>query len=313
MRLLGACIWAAARRFDTRIAALVILAVLPSLTMAADKIRVVIWDERQPEQKVAYPNFIGNYLAEQLSKVPGIEVVKSVGLDDEQNGLGGDTLENCDVLIWWGHIRQTEVPVETGKKIVDRIRAGKLSLIALHASHWSVPFVEAMNEVTREQAKRRYPGPNVQFEFVPPPGHLIPTYDSMITPAYYAFRPSKGVQHVRVDLPLCVFPGYRADGKSSTVTVLKPDHPIAKGLPAQWTIPADEAYLEPFHVPSPDEVIFQETWDAGGWFRSGMVWNLGKGKIFYFRPGHETYKVYFEPAPLQVIENAVLWMGKQDK
>jgi trehalose utilization protein len=283
-------------------------ALLASAAFAAD-IRVVVWDERQPEQKQAYSNFVGNEIAAHLKKLPGIAVVKSVGLDDPEHGIGGNLLEQCDVLIWWGHIRQGEIPVEFGKAVVERIKAGKLSLIALHASHWAVPFMEAMNEVTREEARRRYPGPNVKFEFVPPPGRIMPTYDSLVTPAYYALRESKGVQHVRVDLPLSVFPGYRGDGKPSLVTTLRPLHPIAKGIPATFTIPATEAYLEPFHVPAPDDVVFQETWDAGGWFRSGMVWNLGAGKVFYFRPGHETYPIYKQELPLKILENAVRWMG----
>ena len=277
----------------------------------SQNIRVLVWDERQPQQKDAYPNFIGNHLADHLRKLPGITVTKSVGLDDPEHGLGGDTLDNCDVVIWWGHIRQGEVPTEIGARMVERIKAGKLSLIALHASHWSVPFIAAMNEVTMEEARRRYPGANVKFDIVPPPGRLVPTYDSMVTPAYYAFRESQGVQRVRVDLPLSVFPGWRGDGKPSVVTVLKPEHPIVKGVSARFTIPATEAYLEPFHVPAPDEVIMQETWAAGGWFRSGMVWNLGRGKVFYFRPGHETFKVYFEEMPLKIIENAVRWMGQK--
>jgi hypothetical protein len=47
----------------------------------AQNIRVVVWDERQPAQKTAYPNFIGNQIAEHLRTLPGI-TVKSVGLDD---------------------------------------------------------------------------------------------------------------------------------------------------------------------------------------------------------------------------------------
>jgi trehalose utilization protein len=68
-------------------------------------------------------------------------------------------------------------------------------------------------------------------------------------------------------------------------------------------------YAEPFHVPEPDTVVFKETFAGGEWFRSGMIWKLGKGKVFYFRPGHETYPVYKEKLPLMVIENAVRWMG----
>ena len=41
-----------------------------------------------------------------------------------------------------------------------------------------------------------------------------------------------------------------------------------------------------------DEVIFEERWPTGEWFRSGMLWNIGGGKVFYFRPGHETFPVF---------------------
>ncbi|HTE21112.1 MAG TPA: hypothetical protein VK689_22330, partial [Armatimonadota bacterium] len=57
--------------------------------------------------------------------------------------------------------------------------------------------------------------------------------------------------------------------------------------------------------------IFEERWDAGERFRGGCLWNLGAGKVFYFRPGHETYPVFKEAAPLRLVENAVRWMGKQ--
>jgi trehalose utilization protein len=40
-----------------------------------------------------------------------------------------------------------------------------------------------------------------------------------------------------------------------------------------------------------------------------MVWNLGQGKVFYFRPGHETYPVYTQEMPLKIVENAVRWLG----
>jgi trehalose utilization protein len=68
-------------------------------------------------------------------------------------------------------------------------------------------------------------------------------------------------------------------------------------------------YDEPFHVPAPDEVIFQETWETGEHFRSGMVWGIGKGKVFYFRPGHETFPVYKQAEAIQIIENACRWLG----
>ena len=66
-------------------------------------------------------------------------------------------------------------------------------------------------------------------------------------------------------------------------------HPIAAGLPKQWTLPATEMYAEPFHVPEPDRVIFKETFSEEEWFRSGCLWHLEKERFFYFRPGHETH------------------------
>ena len=40
---------------------------------------------------------------------------------------------------------------------------------------------------------------------------------------------------------------------------------------------------------------------------SGCTWHRGKGKVFYFRPGHETYPTYHNPQILKVIENGVRW------
>ena len=94
--------------------------------------------------------------------------------------------------------------------------------------------------------------------------------------------------------------------------VLKADHPVAAGLPASFEIPQTEMYSDPFHVPEPDEVLFEETWEAGESFRSGLIWKIGNGRVFYFRPGHETYPVYKQELPLRIITNATLWLGKSN-
>ena len=60
----------------------------------------------------------------------------------------------------------------------------------------------------------------------------------------------------QVTLPGCIFPAYRGDGAPSHVSTLLPDHPIARGLPERWDIPQTEMYDEPFHVPTPDAVVF---------------------------------------------------------
>jgi trehalose utilization protein len=275
-------------------------------------IRVVVWDEQQPAQQQAYENFLGHAIAEHLAKQPGLRVI-SANINQPEQGLPAALLDNTDVLVWWGHVRHGEISQELSRDIVARIRDGRISLIALHSAHWAGPFVEAMYERTRDDARHRYPdppnGPAVQFDFIAPEGRFVPTADSLQTPAYYAMR--RGDQlTVRVDLPNCVFPAYRSDGKPSTVRVLKPDHPIAAGLPAEFQIAQTEMYADPFHVPEPDETLFEETWEAGESFRSGLIWKIGSGRVFYFRPGHETYPVYKQDLPLKIVANAVHWLGR---
>ena len=291
-----------------RVLFLFLLASIPAA--AASPVKVLVWDERQPKQAEAYGNFLGNEIAKRLGTMPGIEVA-SVGQDDPGHGLG--SLDSQHVLLWWGHVRQGEIPDEVGQRIVARVRSGKLALVALHSAHWSVPFMEAMYSRTRDDAKRRFPDPKTKIEFVPPPGRFPPTYDSIVTPAYYALRRRGAVSQVRVDLPNCVFPGVDAHGRPSRITVLMPDHAIMEGLAAQFEIPSSEMYDEPFHVPEPDSVLFQEVWQGGGRFRGGMLWNLGMGKVFYFRPGHETFPVFKDANVIKVLENAVRWLGSQVK
>ena len=157
---------------------------------------------------------------------------------------------------------------------------------------------------------RRFPRPNApraQWEYL----NEAPYYKGLKrdTPLTPSLAHEGGVW--RLTLPQCVFPAWRADGASSHVTTLLPEHPIAAGLPAKWDIPQTEMYDEPFHVPPPDAVVFEERWDKGEHFRSGCVWQVGKGHVFYFRPGHEIYPIYKQAEPLRVIENAVRWLGGQ--
>ena len=80
-------------------------------------------------------------------------------------------------------------------------------------------------------------------------------------------------------------------------------------MPAVFNCRA-RTYDEPFHVPPPDEVVFEDAWATGEWFRSGMLWKIGRGTVFYFRPGHESYPTYKEELPLTIVANAVSWLAK---
>lgn len=288
-------------------------------TFAAETqpIRVVVWDEQQPQQRMAYSNFLGNEIAGFLRTQPGLEVT-SKRLSDPEQGLGKDVLDACDVIIWWGHVRQKEITGATGIDIVKRIQSGQLSLIALHSAHWSTPFVEAMKARAREDALRPLSRSERDHAVIVETNRYAsfftpPKYDDFVTPyAWYRKRPEGNVE-ITLATPNCCFPAFRPDAMPSIVHTLLPNHPIAHGLPSQFTIPQTEMYNEPFHVPPPDEVIFEERWQPGEWFRSGSVWKLGAGRVFYFRPGHELYPIYKDKNCLQVLQNAVRWLGEKHR
>jgi trehalose utilization protein len=74
-------------------------------------------------------------------------------------------------------------------------------------------------------------------------------------------------------------------------------------------LPHTEMYGEPFGIPVPDEQIFISNFAGGEVFRSGNIWNRGTGKVFYFRPGHESYPIYKDEKVLRVIANAVKYVA----
>ena len=82
-------------------------------------IRVVVWDEQQPSQKEAYDNFLGNCIADHLRAQPGFDV-RSLSLNDAEQGLSQEILDFAEVMFWWGHQKQAAVKPEVGKAIVER-------------------------------------------------------------------------------------------------------------------------------------------------------------------------------------------------
>jgi trehalose utilization protein len=106
--------------------------------------------------------------------------------------------------------------------------------------------------------------------------------------------------------------GYVEDGSKLEMIVQDKEHPIAKGI-HDFSIPHTERYTEPFECPKPDAVVF------GGIYirpdgskeesRQGLAWNIGKGRVFYFQPGHETYPIFFDANIRKLLCNAVEWAG----
>ena len=139
--------------------------------------------------------------------------------------------------------------------------------------------------------------------------YTVPKADERVTP-YLSWRKFPGhVAKATLHLPYCCFPAYRGDGKPSLSRCSVRNIRSLREFPAQFELPHTEMYDEPFHVPEPDEVILEERWASGEWFRSGAIWTLGRGKVFYFRPGHETYSIYKQSIPLKILTNAVRWLG----
>ena len=100
---------------------------------------------------------------------------------------------------------------------------------------------------------------------------------------------------------------WREDGEKEILWVVDPSHPIADGLDEKIIIPHEEMYGEHFNIPQPDELVFISWFEGGEVFRSGCCYHRGKGKIFYFRPGHEVFPIYHQPEIQHVIINAVKW------
>lgn len=92
-----------------------------------------------------------------------------------------------------------------------------------------------------------------------------------------------------------------------------PSHPIAKGIPQKFELPKEEMYGEPFDIPRPDDTVFMGWFAGGEVFRSGVTFTRGRGRIFYFQPGHEEYPIYHNENVQKIIRNAVKWCCPVEK
>jgi len=100
---------------------------------------------------------------------------------------------------------------------------------------------------------------------------------------------------------------YREAGEKERLWIVEPGHPIAEGLPDHFEILKAEMYGERFDIPAPDTLIFLSWFKGGEVFRSGCCFRRGNGNIFYLRPGHETYPIFYQPEVQRVLVNACRW------
>ncbi|APH07151.1 ThuA domain-containing protein [Bacillus weihaiensis] len=102
---------------------------------------------------------------------------------------------------------------------------------------------------------------------------------------------------------------WREADEKERLWVVDPSHPIAEGVGEYIELEKEEMYGEHFDIPAPDELIFTSWFEGGEIFRSGCTFKRGNGKVFYFRPGHETYPTYHNEQIQRVIKNGVNYVA----
>ncbi|MCE9590589.1 MAG: ThuA domain-containing protein [Planctomycetes bacterium] len=100
---------------------------------------------------------------------------------------------------------------------------------------------------------------------------------------------------------------WREAAEQERIWCVNPSHPIADGVGEYFELEHEEMYGELFDIPEPEELIFIGWFEGGEVFRSGCTWRRGKGKVFYFQPGHETFPAYHDKNVQKVIANGVKW------
>lgn len=243
-------------------------------------LRVLVWDENPPHApKELYPDGIRGAVAEGLKAFDDKQEfeVKTANLDDPDQGITDAILAETDVLLWWGHARHGEVTDEVADLVHKHVHERGMGFVALHSAHYSKTFKKVLDCT----------------------GHL------------------KG--------------GWReSEEDSEQLRVCAPWHPIAEGV-TDFVLEKEEMYGAPFGIPPVEVLVLQSFFPVGREsFVGGATWTVGSGidpeftsgggkganqgegigRVFYFRPGHETFPTYYNDNVRRVIYNSVRWAGK---
>jgi type 1 glutamine amidotransferase len=104
--------------------------------------------------------------------------------------------------------------------------------------------------------------------------------------------------------------GSRGHGPHKPITVTTEaaakDHPIMKGIPAEWTTPKGELYYSDYIAPT--STILAKGTNDGGKNVQAVVWTneTGKAKVFGTSLGHHN-ETMLEKAYLDMVTNGLLW------
>ena len=100
-------------------------------------------EQSQPDVAERYPSGMHGAVADAVrSQLPDADV-RTVVLDDPDQGLPSDVLDETDVLTWWGHAAHAEVDDELVDRVQERVLAG-MGLLVLHSAHFSKIFKRLM-------------------------------------------------------------------------------------------------------------------------------------------------------------------------
>ncbi len=106
---------------------------------------------------------------------------------------------------------------------------------------------------------------------------------------------------------------WREAAEKERLWVVEPSHPIVEGIDEYIELEHTEMYGEFFDIPEPDELVFVSWFPGGEVFRSGCCFKRGQGRVFYFRPGHETFPIYRDENIVRVLANAVRWAAPVER
>ncbi len=244
-------------------------------------VKVLVWDEAPKHaDKTTYPTSLNGAIADALNKLGAGEIqADTANLDDESQGITAEKLKGYDVLIWWGHARHGEVTDETAQIVKNAVHEDGLGFMPLHSGHYSKAY-KAVTGATGDLKG--------------------------------GWREIEGFER-------------------EEITVCAPKHPIAAGI-EDFVLENEEMYGAPFGAPPFQTLVFQSYFPHGGeYFPSGFALTVGKGidpeftsghgkganqgegagRVFYFRPGHETVGTFHNENVQKVLKNGVMWCARK--